>query len=108
MHKIGGTHLQYVINHYAKKVNKYDQEIPQSQTADKPMAPQGRATQQSQCFNKKKLRLLELQIKQTRHPKSVTNRRSGPITRPSFAKAMQVKTWSLWKNIMTIIISVQA
>ena len=28
-------------------VNEYDQEIPQSQTADKPMAPRGRATQQS-------------------------------------------------------------
>ena len=27
---------------------EYDQEIPQSQTADKPMALQGRATQQSQ------------------------------------------------------------
>ena len=28
-------------------VNEYDQEVPQSQTADKPMAPGGRATQQS-------------------------------------------------------------
>ena len=28
-------------------VSKYDQEIPQSQTADKPMALRGRATQQS-------------------------------------------------------------
>ena len=27
--------------------SEYDQEIPQSQTADKPMAPRGRATQQS-------------------------------------------------------------
>ena len=27
-----------------KIVSEYDQEIPQSQTADKPMAPQGRAT----------------------------------------------------------------
>ena len=26
--------------------SEYDQGIPQSQTADKPMAPQGRATQQ--------------------------------------------------------------
>ena len=25
-------------------VSEYDQEIPQSQTADKPMAPRGRAT----------------------------------------------------------------
>ena len=30
-----------------KIVSQYDQEIPQSQTADKPMAPRGRATQQS-------------------------------------------------------------
>ena len=28
-------------------VSEYDQEIPQSQTADKPMAPRGRDTQQS-------------------------------------------------------------
>ena len=27
--------------------SEYDQEIPQSQTADKPMASRGRATQQS-------------------------------------------------------------
>ena len=30
-----------------KIVRAYDQELPQSQTADKPMAPRGRATQQS-------------------------------------------------------------
>ena len=30
--------------HYLKIVSEYDQEIPLSQTADKPMAPQGRAT----------------------------------------------------------------
>ena len=30
---------------FAKIVSEYDQEIPQSQTADKPMALQGRATQ---------------------------------------------------------------
>ena len=29
------------------KISEYDQEIPQSQTADKPMAQRGRATQQS-------------------------------------------------------------
>ena len=29
---------------YAIIVNEYDQEIPQSQTADNPMAPRGRAT----------------------------------------------------------------
>ena len=28
-----------------KIVSEYDQEIPQSQTADKPMAPRGKATQ---------------------------------------------------------------
>ena len=28
-------------------VSVYDQEVPQSQTADKPMAPRGRATEQS-------------------------------------------------------------
>ena len=28
-----------------KKVREYDQEIPQSQTADNPMAPRGRAAQ---------------------------------------------------------------
>ena len=30
------------------KISEYDQEIPQSQTADKPMAPRERATQPSQ------------------------------------------------------------
>ena len=29
----------------AHKKSEYDQEIPQSQTADEPMAPRGRATQ---------------------------------------------------------------
>ena len=32
-------------NLYAKIVSEYDQETPQSQTADNPMAPGGRATQ---------------------------------------------------------------
>ena len=32
---------------WKKNVSEFDQEIPQSQTADKPMAPRGRATQQS-------------------------------------------------------------
>ena len=35
-----------------KIVSEYDQEIPQSQTADKPMAPGGRATQQSRATRK--------------------------------------------------------
>ena len=30
-----------------KKVSEYDQEIPQSQTADNPVAPRGRAAQPS-------------------------------------------------------------
>ena len=34
------------------KVSEHDQEIPQSQTADKPMAPRGRATQQSRDTRK--------------------------------------------------------
>ena len=32
------------------KVSEYDQEIPQSQTADNPMAPRGRATQPEPDF----------------------------------------------------------
>ena len=35
-----------------KQKSEYDQEIPRSQTADKPMAPGGRATQQSQDTRK--------------------------------------------------------
>ena len=34
------------------RVSEYDQEIPQSQTADKPLAPRGRATQQSRATRK--------------------------------------------------------
>ena len=34
--------LSYVAS---KKVSEYDQEIPQSQTTDNPMAPRGRAAQ---------------------------------------------------------------
>ena len=65
----------------------------------------------SQSLNIKERKLLELQITQTRHPKSVADRRtdgrtdehtnertdgrtdgrSGPTTRPAFAKATQVK-----------------
>ena len=37
---------------YAKIVSEYDQEIPQSQTADNPVAPQGRAAQPSQDTRK--------------------------------------------------------
>ena len=38
--------------HYLKIVIEYDQEILQSQTADKPMAPQGRVTQPSRDTRK--------------------------------------------------------
>ena len=41
------------LQHTVKIVSEYDQEIPQLQTADKPMAPRGRATQQSQNLCKK-------------------------------------------------------
>ena len=36
------THFLFL---YSKIVSEYDQEIPQSQTADNPVAPRGRATQ---------------------------------------------------------------
>ena len=38
----------------AIKVSEYDQEIPQSQTADNPIAPQGRAAQPSRDTRKTK------------------------------------------------------
>ena len=45
--------LRNVYLHYrSKKAIEYDQEIPQSQTADKPMAPRGRATQPSRYTRK--------------------------------------------------------
>ena len=36
--------LKFIYFH-VKTVSEYDQEIPQSQTADNPMAPRGRAAQ---------------------------------------------------------------
>ena len=36
-----------LIMKHIKIVSEYDQEIPQSKTADKPMAPRGRVTHQS-------------------------------------------------------------
>ena len=39
---------------HAKIVSEYDQEIPQSQTADNPMAPRGRAAQPSRDTRKTK------------------------------------------------------
>ena len=37
---------------FFRKVSEYDQEIPQSQTADNPVAPRGRAAQPSQDTRK--------------------------------------------------------
>ena len=39
---------------FSKIVNEYDREIPQSQTADNPMAPRGRAAQPSRDTRKTK------------------------------------------------------
>ena len=40
--------IHYYVNiHIEKIVSEYDQEIPQSQTADNPLAPRGRAAQPS-------------------------------------------------------------
>ena len=41
-----------VVNTSLYKNSEYDQEIPQSQTRDNPMAPQGRATQPSRDTRK--------------------------------------------------------
>ena len=40
------------------KNSEYDQEIPQSQTADNPVAPQGRAAQPSQDLMKQRKGLM--------------------------------------------------
>ena len=45
-------YLSYLVAQTVKILSKYDQEIPQSQTADKPMAPRGRATQPSRDTRK--------------------------------------------------------
>ena len=52
MHKIYNPGLYSLVlcpfyNFKCKIVSEYDQEIPQSQTADNPMAPRGRATKPS-------------------------------------------------------------
>ena len=39
------TRPQIQLLHHINIVSEYDQEIPQSQTADNPMAPRGRAAQ---------------------------------------------------------------
>ena len=44
--------LKRFMHFQVKKVSEYDQKMPQSQTADEPMAPQGRARQQSQDTRK--------------------------------------------------------
>ena len=47
------TYVTFPMSIYQSKiVSEYDQEIPQSQTADKPMAPRGRATQPSRDTRK--------------------------------------------------------
>ena len=47
-----GTRNKISIFIYSKIVSEYDQEIPQSQTADNPMEPRGRATQPSRDTRK--------------------------------------------------------
>ena len=53
------NHFNYILNlkfwFISNKNSEYDQEIPQSQTADKPMAPRGRATKQSRYTMKTNL-----------------------------------------------------
>ena len=44
--------LDFIFKITLKIVSEYDQEIPQSQTADKPMATRGRATQPSRDTRK--------------------------------------------------------
>ena len=46
------THITNFVSDLSKIVSGYDKEIPQSQTADKPMAPRGKATHQSQDTRK--------------------------------------------------------
>ena len=48
---VGGV-LHIFSNVNTKIVSEYDQEIPQSQTADNPMAPRGRAAQPSRDTRK--------------------------------------------------------
>ena len=46
MEEVSQQQLQEAVR--SKIVSEYDQEIPQSQTADNPVAPRGRAAQPSQ------------------------------------------------------------
>ena len=50
LHSNSATNIWCLVS---KIVSEYDQEIPQSQTADKPVAPRGRATQQSRDTSKR-------------------------------------------------------
>ena len=49
--QINNKHRSYP-NRMLKIVSEYDQEIPQSQTADNPVAPRGRAAQPSRDTRK--------------------------------------------------------
>ena len=52
---IGNEYLRVLVissAYNSKIVSEYDQEIPQSQTANKPVAPQGRAAQPSRDTRK--------------------------------------------------------
>ena len=46
------VHCDHRLSSLAKIVSEYDQEIPQSQTADNPVAPRGRAAQPSRDTRK--------------------------------------------------------
>ena len=43
----GSSHFRYILNYLREIVSEYDQEIPQSQTADNPVAMRGRVAQPS-------------------------------------------------------------
>ena len=50
---VSGAYILYYFEVGIPKIaNEYDQEIPQSQTADNPVAPRGRAAQPSQDTRK--------------------------------------------------------
>ena len=48
----GGGGVQGPSVNFYRKISEYDQEIPQSQTADNPVAPRGRAAQPSRDTRK--------------------------------------------------------
>ena len=57
------TSKELLANVVQEIVSEYDQEIPQSQTADNPMAPRGRAAQPSRDTMKTKKNRLETPFK---------------------------------------------